>query len=819
MRRQNVGSSEAPARRPIIRRWFRNWGGVALAVSAALIALSIYTNLRDIGKPFPGFMSFGFVGERPATIFAETPDWWPVLANGLLTPQDRLVTIDQLPYTVNARGAVARAYEDDRDVSILVRRFDTGEERTVVVRPELLTWASFLDFKLPEALVAGAFWLLALLVLRAQPEAITNQVFTVTAASVAIHRALVVPSVMTDGYHWPLPVLIVGHLIAAGLIGPLLVHLATVFPRPTSRRMPRLLGSLYVLGLASGVILSATRLPPWGSVPLDISLAVDQASYATMLSLLLLGVVALFGRLTWLWLRERRNRRQRRAAVMILVGLLGSLPAVIILLLPLVMGLEQGPDSYWNGLDLRYLLLSIPITFAYVIIRYQTFQALSSLFIFVLVLSSSGVLAAIGAWLWRLSVPADLAALRPPFALLFGFIFLGSLMWSAQVRRARWFGRSFQWEAATYDAARSFGRRVIGTGDARELPGVVTQALVDEMALERAALWLRQTDGAFALAGRAGDTNTLPPRLDAPGGDEWFPRRVLRSHRPEGVPDWLQPLAGDGKMEIVIPLAVEGEPMGLLGLGRRWDEAIFDERDIAVAELVGQQATLLLQTSLQLEQLRRVPIQVAAAQERERLRVAGELHDTIQQFLGRLPFFLAASRDRMRDDPQGASDLIERCLTDVEDAAATLRSIRVSLAPNRLQTDLRRSLEGLVSHVQTRSGLAITLSVPDNLDEALDAETRHALYRVIQQALDNAVAHAEATTARVWLGRDNGRVLFRVQDDGRGSSPEQRLLAQSDGSFGLKSMQARLEMCGGSFDFDSHPGTGTTVAGWVPSTL
>ena len=93
-----------------------------------------------------------------------------------------------------------------------------------------------------------------------------------------------------------------------------------------------------------------------------------------------------------------------------------------------------------------------------------------------------------------------------------------------------------------------------------------------------------------------------------------------------------------------------------------------------------------------------------------------------------------------------------------------LRRIRVSLAPNQLETNLLHSLQGLAGHVRQRLGLAVSLDAPTDLDKALSPETRHALYRVIQQALDNTVAHAGATSAVVTLARENGRVLFAVRD-------------------------------------------------------
>ena len=134
-----------------------------------------------------------------------------------------------------------------------------------------------------------------------------------------------------------------------------------------------------------------------------------------------------------------------------------------------------------------------------------------------------------------------------------------------------------------------------------------------------------------------------------------------------------------------------------------------------------------------------------------------------------------------------------------------------------MESNLRYALEGLTGHVRQRSGLVVSLSAPPDLDDALTPQTRHALYRVIQQALDNTVAHAEASAATVTLAREDGRILFAVRDDGRGSSAETRQAAQQAGSFGLKSMATRLEMSGGALEFDSAPGAGTTVAGWVPA--
>ena len=108
--------------------------------------------------------------------------------------------------------------------------------------------------------------------------------------------------------------------------------------------------------------------------------------------------MALFARLIWSWIYERRTRRQRRAAGIVLVGMAGALPMLFYLIIPLLTDLDTVFVAHWRGLDVRYTLLAIPITFAVVIIRYQAFQALSSLFMVVLLVALSGALAAVGVW-------------------------------------------------------------------------------------------------------------------------------------------------------------------------------------------------------------------------------------------------------------------------------------------------------------------------------------------------------------------------------------------------------------------------------------
>lgn len=796
--------------------WLRNTTGVVLIGAVIFGVLGVLSTAIDIGRPFGRFMSYGFI-ERPDSFLQhETPRWWEPIANGSLFYGDIFQTIDGLPYTPNARDVFADAYQRGEPVSLSIYRPLDDEIVNVTLPVGTFTVADFFDVKLPEILVGSVFWLLALIVLKARPDSPTNRVFATVSACVAIHRLTAVSSVITD------ETLVanipkIGHMIAAGLIGALLIHLAMLFPIPLRKTPKWVLVIVYVLGLWSGITMTLTRFPLWRLIPPTIALNIEEIAFQLMLYLLLGGILALFLRLLWSWFNWRRvSRRERRVVKIVLIGLIASLPPVLVVLSPIVPFFGAIRTTFWEGLDVRYFMLAIPVAFALAIVRYHAFQSPSPQFISVIVLSLSALIAAVAVAVWRFLQPNSLGPTeRPPLFLFFIFIFIPSYFWSRQADWRGWFGRFLNRTDRNYDAVRSFGNRVMGRNDISILPGILAQSLVEELDLERAAVWLwDSTSRSFKLAASAGG-KTPPPEgnIHVP---ERLPDRVMEVNWPS-TPDWIQEPAMRGKFEALVPLFTDGRPIALLGLGRRWDEEIFDERDLAVAELVGQQATLFLTAAIQVDELRRVPARVAEAQERERYRLASELHDTIQQLLGRLPFFLTVSQELMDTDRDGASKLLDRCMDDVEDASRVLREIRANLAPNQIEMSLIKPLDGLTKHVQRRTGLEVFLDVPDYLDESTTVSTRHALYRVIQQALDNTIAHADATEVKVTLRRVNGRVLFSVIDDGRGSTNFALDEAQAHGSFGLQSMRARLEAVGGEFSFSSEPGQGTTVSGWVPA--
>lgn len=816
--RDYLGEQTQPDRRErvVVPEWSRNPAG-AIIVAAVIFGLMGVTSLAlDVGRPFAKFMTYGYFARSDAEVAHETPRWWEPIATGKVIYGDEVDTINGLPFTPHVREEFDQAYRLGVPVVLTLRRIGEELPITLSFRLDLFTIAEYLDVALPELLVGMVFWLLAVIVLRARPDSTTNQVFAMLAACITIHRLTAITSVITDeSLIVNLPKL--GHMMAAGISGPLLIHLALLYPVPLRKMPTKLLAVLYGFGVLSGVILFLTRLPFWRVLPLSVGDLADAFAYQLMLFLFLVGVVVLFVRLVWLWGNWKKvSLRERRMINIIFVGLIASLPPIIVVLSPLLPFGGETRSTFWQVLDVRYFMLAMPMAFALTIIRYHAFQSPSPLFVTIIVLSLSALIAAIAAAMWGIVRPDTFSPTeRPPFILFFLFIFFPSYFWSRQADWRGWFGRILNRTDRNYDAVREFGNRVVGRNDIKVLPSAMAHALVEELALERAAVWLWETNSnSYELVGFAG--NDTPP-----ADKQIFTLAPLFGRAREvawpSTPTWIQESALRSNFEALVPLVAEDRPIGLLGLGRRWDEEIFDERDLAVAELVGQQATLFMTAAIQVDELRRVPARVAQAQERERYRLASELHDTIQQFLGRLPFFLVVSQELMDTDRDSASKLLDRCMDDVEDAARVLREIRANLAPNQLEVSLIKPLNRLTDHARRRTGLAVYLSAPDDLDDATMAGTRHALYRVIQQALDNIITHAEATEAEIALGVKDNRVLFSVTDNGKGATEAVLEAARAEGSFGLQSMRARVEAVGGEFSFDSSAGRGTVVSGWVPA--
>jgi signal transduction histidine kinase len=197
----------------------------------------------------------------------------------------------------------------------------------------------------------------------------------------------------------------------------------------------------------------------------------------------------------------------------------------------------------------------------------------------------------------------------------------------------------------------------------------------------------------------------------------------------------------------------------------------------------------------------------------ERNRVAREVHDTLLQGFTGLVLHLVALARRAESSPQREEleqiiDQGETCLAEARNAVWNLR-VR-PLDRRRLSTEL----EGMAR--QVTAGTAIEVKVKVNGDlEALPLDVEENLVRIGREALTNTVKHAQARHVVLEVEAARGRLVLRVQDDGRGFDPG-GCASPGDRHFGLLGMRERVDLLGGELTVASRPGQGTRVVVALP---
>ena len=192
-------------------------------------------------------------------------------------------------------------------------------------------------------------------------------------------------------------------------------------------------------------------------------------------------------------------------------------------------------------------------------------------------------------------------------------------------------------------------------------------------------------------------------------------------------------------------------------------------------------------------------LRALAAQEAERRRIARELHDEVGQAL------TAAMLRLDRADVGEAKEGLREAVEEVRDLAGRLR-------PEALDDlGLRNALRGLVASVARDARLDVTPEIDGDLP-SLTTEQELVVYRVAQEALTNALRHAEARALGFTLRADGDDVVLVVEDDGRGFDPRRA----RNGS-GIRGMRERALLVRGRLDVDSAPGHGTVVRLRMPA--
>jgi len=206
--------------------------------------------------------------------------------------------------------------------------------------------------------------------------------------------------------------------------------------------------------------------------------------------------------------------------------------------------------------------------------------------------------------------------------------------------------------------------------------------------------------------------------------------------------------------------------------------------------------------------LQELSARLLRAQENERRSLARELHDEVGQSLSAI--LMEADNAQYAEAPAELREHLNAVRTLAEKTVNEVRDLALLLRPSMLDDfGLVPALNWHAREMSKRTGLNVVVSADDTADD-LPEEHKTCIYRLVQEAANNASRHASARTVEVTVKRQDHRVLATVHDDGSGFDP--RYVR----GLGLLGMEERVRRLGGRFHIESQPGCGTLVTAELP---
>ena len=370
--------------------------------------------------------------------------------------------------------------------------------------------------------------------------------------------------------------------------------------------------------------------------------------------------------------------------------------------------------------------------------------------------------------------------------------------------------------------------------DGRDIPALA-QAACEAVAANLDAQYVLVLErGADSLVLRAGfglpEGAVLGSELVA---EETFSARVMRSGEPLLISDMgsepkfpeslVARVQAIGSL-LVVPIEGGQRPIGTIAVVSHApdaygaDDVSFVQALANVVALAAERARVQGELRLSVDELRKsaedrqhLLAHVVQAQEEERRRIAGDIHDDSVQVMTAVALRLATLRHRLGEEK--LDPLLMNLEHDVQQSITRLRRLMFELRPPTLEDQgIGAALEAFLAIVTEEAGLSY--SVDDRLSLRLDTETRIVIYRIAQEAVANVCKHAHASRIEVILVESDGGVVVTIRDDGIGFEPEQPPQTQP-WHLGLMVMRERAEQSGGWCVVESHPGSGTTVRYYV----
>ncbi len=204
---------------------------------------------------------------------------------------------------------------------------------------------------------------------------------------------------------------------------------------------------------------------------------------------------------------------------------------------------------------------------------------------------------------------------------------------------------------------------------------------------------------------------------------------------------------------------------------------------------------------------------VIEAEEKERIRIAKDLHDGVGQLLSAAKLNLSSLESKLKISDKEQDIALKNAISLVDDSVKEVRTVSHNMMPNTLlKLGLASAVKEFITKIQGMPNLKVNLEIV-GMDNRLEQEKETVLYRVIQEIVANIIKHAKASELTLQLIRDDKELSIIIEDNGVGFDTSK---INAFEGIGLKNIISRIEFINGSVHFDSTPGRGTNVIVEVP---
>jgi PAS domain S-box-containing protein len=196
------------------------------------------------------------------------------------------------------------------------------------------------------------------------------------------------------------------------------------------------------------------------------------------------------------------------------------------------------------------------------------------------------------------------------------------------------------------------------------------------------------------------------------------------------------------------------------------------------------------------------------AQERERAEIGNELHDNVSQLLTTIKLYL----EMLRQKPDDSGQLLDMGIKHVNTVIREIRDLSRSLVPASIDDiGLKASLTDLTDGVRSTGVVEVELNADDEIESKIDKNIKIALYRIVQEQLNNIIKHSGAANVMINIFTEAGSVCVEITDDGKGF-----IVEKVKKGLGLKNIISRAELLNGSAQIISQLGKGCKLNIKIP---